>query len=438
MRPDPLRPFSKENSMTVISSAEARPVARFQLLSRETSFWAIASMLFLLICASAAPTPLYRVYEAKWHFSALTETAIFAVYALALLTTLLTAGRLSDYFGRRPVIITGLAVNVAACVVWWLSPGIGALFAARALQGISLGLATGAIGAALLELQRAGSSAAALLTSAGQMLGLAVGALAAAGLVQYAPYPTDLVWWLLLGAFVAGIFAVAIMPEPGPRRAGWLPSLRPQVRVPHAVGATFAAALPCLIAVWALSGFYLSLGPALVAQLLHSANLVWGGLAVFLLVGIGSFTAVAVVRVAPRTCMVAGCLLLLAGTGLTLGAVAESASALFLLGTAVAGAGFGPAWTGTYRLLVSDVAPGDRAGLVAAIFIVAYLSFSLPVVIAGLASQHFGIHTTALVYSGAIAVLVAAAAAVTGLRRQPGQSAAAETKSDAEGGGRSE
>jgi len=75
---------------------------------------------------------------------------------------------------------------------------------------------------------------------------------------------------------------------------------------------------------------------------------------------------------------------------------------------------------------------------VAAIFIVAYLSFSLPVVIAGLASQHFGIHSTALVYSAAIAVLVAAAAAVTGLRRQPGQPAAAETKSDAEGGGRSE
>ena len=171
---------------------------------------------------------------------------------------------------------------------------------------------------------------------------------------------------------------------------------------------------------WALSAFYLSLGPELAAQLLHSANLLWGGLAVFLLLGVGSVTAVAVAHIAPRSCMVGGCLFLLAGAGLTLGAVAGSVSVLFLLGTAVAGIGFGPAWTGAYRLLVSDVAPGDRAGLVAAIFIVAYLSFSVPVVIAGLASQHFGIRVTALVYSAAIAVLVAVAAALTGLHRRPG------------------
>jgi MFS family permease len=195
--------------------------------------------------------------------------------------------------------------------------------------------------------------------------------------------------------------------------------LRPQVRVPRAIRATFAAALPSLIATWAFSAFYLSLGPELAAQLLHSANLLWGGLAVFLLLGIGSFTAVAVARFNPRACMVGGCLVLLVGAGLTFGAVAGSLSVLFLLGTAVAGIGFGPAWTGTYRLLVTDVAPADRAGLVAAIFIVAYLSFSLPVVIAGLASQHFGIRDTALVYSAATAVLVAAAAALTGLRRSP-------------------
>jgi hypothetical protein len=251
------------------------------------------------------------------------------------------------------------------------------------------------------------------------MLGLAVGALGAAGLVQYAPDPTGLVWWLLLAAFLAGVLAVTAMPEPGGRRPGWLASLRPQVRVPRAVRPTFAAALPSLIATWALSAFYLSLGPELAAQLLHSANLLWGGLAVFLLVGVGSFTAVWVARINPRTCIVGGCLVLLAGTGLTLGAVAGSISALFLLGTAVAGLGFGPAWTGAYRLLVTDVAPGDRAGMVAAIFIVAYLSFSLPVVIAGVASQHFGIRDTALVYGAAIAVLVAVAAALTGLHRQP-------------------
>jgi MFS family permease len=93
-------------------------------------------------------------------------TAIFAGYALVLLATLLVFGRLSDYIGRRPVILAGLALNAAACVVWWLAGGAGALFAARALQGASVGLVSGAIGAALLELQRPGSSAGAVVTSA--------------------------------------------------------------------------------------------------------------------------------------------------------------------------------------------------------------------------------------------------------------------------------
>ena len=401
------------------SPAQAGPAGRLGLMSREASFWVVALLMFLIIVASSVPTPLYSVYQEKWHFSSVTVTAVFAVYALVLLAALLVVGRLSDYFGRRPVLIAGLAISAAACVVWWLAPGTGALYAARAMQGAGVGLATGAIGAALLELEPAGRHLAGLLTSGSQMLGLAVGALGAAALVQYAPYPTKLVWWLLLAAFAVGLLAVVLMPEPGGSKAGWLASLRPQVRVPRAVRATFAAALPSLVAVWALSAFYLSLGPELAAQLLHSGNLLWGGLAVFLLVGVGSVTAVTVSSIAPRACMVGGCLVLLLGTGLTLGAIAGSLPAPFLLGTAVAGVGFGPAWTGAYRLLVSDVAPGDRAGLVAAIFIVAYLSFSVPVVVAGLASQHFGIRDTALVYSAAVALLVAVAAALTGLRRQP-------------------
>ena len=78
-----------------------------------------------------------------------------------------------------------------------------------------------------------------------------------------------------------------------------------------------------------------------------------------------------------------GCLILLAGAGLTLAAIAQSIPWLFLAGTAVAGLGFGAAWTGAYRMLTAAVAPADRAGLVDAIFIAAYLALSLPTVIAG-------------------------------------------------------
>jgi MFS family permease len=96
-------------------------------------------MLVLFMYASAAPTPLYRVDQAQWGFSAATLTAVFAICVLFVLATLLTIGSLSDHIGRRPLILAAIAVDVAACVLFLLAHVPGLLFAARALQGIAVG-----------------------------------------------------------------------------------------------------------------------------------------------------------------------------------------------------------------------------------------------------------------------------------------------------------
>ena len=66
--------------------------------------------LVTFLAASSAPTPLYRFYQESWGLSAVMLTTIFAVYALALLLTLLTFGSLSDHVGRRPVIFVALVL----------------------------------------------------------------------------------------------------------------------------------------------------------------------------------------------------------------------------------------------------------------------------------------------------------------------------------------
>jgi MFS family permease len=93
----------------------------------------------------------------------------------------------------------------------------------------------------------------------------------------------------------------------------------------------------------------------------------------------------------------------------TFGAIAATASAAFLAGTAVAGAGFGLAFLGSFRTITALAEPDDRAGLVAAIYIAGYLAFSVPALIAGVAATRFGLHSTALVYAAALAALASAA-----------------------------
>jgi MFS family permease len=386
--------------------------ARGLALPRAAGFWLVAGVLFLLLFASAAASPLYRVYQAQWGFSAATLTAVFAVYVLVLLLTLLVFGSVPDYLGRRRVIAVALAAGAGACGLFLAAHGAGLLFAARALQGAAVGAATSAAGAALIDLQPGRSGRGPVVTSAAVLLGLGAGGLGTSALVQYAPAPTHLVWWLLLGACATAAVAVLAIPETAPGRPGAVVSLRPRVAVPPQARGTFAVALPCMIAAPALNGFYLSLGPSLAAQVLGSPDLLWGGLLIFLVTGTGAAATVAFRRgLSGPAAMLAGCLALLAGAVMTLAAIETASAAAFLAGTAVAGAGSGTGFfLGAYRILTPLAGPGQRAGLIAASWIVFYLAFSVPVVIAGVAVTHFGLHRTAVVYSAALAVLAAAAA----------------------------
>ena len=385
-------------------------------MPRAAAFWVLAGLFLMVFFASAAASPLYRVYQARFHFSTATLTAVFAVYVLVLLVTLLLFGSVSDCLGRLPVIIAALVFSVAACAVFLAARDTAALYVARSLQGVATGLASGPTGAALIDLQPPGTQRAPLVTSVFSTVGLALGALITSVLVQYAPAPTRLIWWILLAAFAVGIAAVLGMAEPGSRRPGVLASLRPHVAVPRQARGSFAGAVPCIVAGWALGGLYLSLGPSLAAQATGSPNLLWGGLVIFLLCGTGAAAAFALRSISARATMLAGCLSLLAGMAVTFGAIATTTSAAFLVGTAVAGAGFGLAFLGSFRMITALAQPGDRAGLVTAIYIVGYLAFSIPALVAGVATTRFGLHSTALVYSASLAGLAAAAIGILWFR----------------------
>ena len=405
----------------------ASGIGRRPVLPRAAGFWLVCVVLFLMLVASAAASPLYSVYQARWRFSATTLTAVFAVYVLALLLTLLVFGSLSDYLGRRPVIAVALAAGAGACGLFLAAHGVGLLFAARALQGAAVGVATSAGGAALIDLQPDRSQRGPVVTSAAVLLGLGVGGLGTSALVQYAPAPTHLVWWLLLGASAVGAVAVLAIPETAAGRRGVASSLRPRVAVPRQARGTLAVALPCMIAAPALNGFYLSLGPSLAAQVVRSPDLLWGGLVIFLVAGTGAAGSVAFRAVGGPAAMLAGCLALLAGVVMTLAAIETASAAAFLAGAAVAGAGVGTGFfAGAYRVLTALAGPGQRAGLVAAIWIVFYLAFSVPVVAAGVATTHFGLHRTAVVYSASLAVLAAAAAGSFIIRGRPRPSPAGD------------
>jgi MFS family permease len=386
------------------------------MLSAPVSFTAVAGIAFLVFAANAAVSPLYRIYQARFGFSATILTLLFAVYIAVLLLTLLFLGSVSDYVGRRPVMLAGLIVGAAACGLFLSAHALVLLFAARALQGVAAGLLAGTASAAMHDLRPDGR-ATPVVSSAAPTGGQALGAIGASALAEYAYAPTHLIWWLLLAAFVIGIVTVVLMPEPGTVGPGVRSSLRLKVSVPREARGAFVAALPALVGTWALAGVYLSLGPSLAAQLLHSKNLLWGGILIFLLTGLGAAASAALARRDPSTVMLGGCLALIVGALVTLASIQTGTPVALFIGTAVAGLGLGPAFMGAYRSTIALAPAEARVGLIAAIYIVSYLATGIPTVIGGIATSHYGLHSTALVYLAAVAGLVVLAVVLLIRRR---------------------
>ncbi|MEU1081664.1 MFS transporter [Streptomyces sp. NPDC005908] len=387
-------------------------------LGPAASIGVLASILVSLLAASSAPTPLYALYQQHWGFSPITVTVVFGVYAVAVLLSLLIFGKISDHVGRRPVLLVALLGQALAMVLFVEAGGVGALLAARVLQGVSTGAAVGALGAGMLDINaRRGG----FLNSLAPTLGTAGGAMVSGLLVQYLPAPTRLVYLVLLGVFVLQALAVLAMRETVSRQRGALASMAPEFKLPRTARSAVAIAAPVMFAVWALTGLYAALGPAIIRTLVHSSSVVWGGLPLFVLASAAGLAVVLLRGTATRKVMYIGIGSLVAGVLITLASVASGSGGTlaviaFFAGAAISGFGFGGGFQGGIRLVVPLVEPHERAGVLSLLYVICYLGLGVPAVIGGFLVVHGGgLVPTAREYGGAVVLL--ALAALAGLVR---------------------
>jgi predicted MFS family arabinose efflux permease len=368
----------------------------------------LASITVSFLAASSAPTPLYATYQAAWSFSALTTTVVFGVYAITFLAALLTAGRLSDHIGRRPVLLAGIAGNVIALVIFVDAHSVAALLAARIVQGLATGGAISAVGAGMLDVDET-RGAVANATAPG--LGTASGALLSAFAVRWLPAPTQLIYIALAGLLIVQAFGVALLPETSPRAPGAWRSLIPQLALPAQTRRPLLAAAPVLFAVWALAAFYGSLGPALIDHLVGSASVIDAGLGLGTLAGVASLTTYVLRAMPAPKVMLLGTTALIAGVAAVLLSLWAASALGFFAGTAVAGVGFGAGFQGGIRLVAPLARPEQRAGVLSVLFTISYLGLGVPAVAAGFAvAKGGGLVATSYEYGVAVIVLAALAA----------------------------
>jgi len=381
--------------------------------STRVSLIFLAITLLGFLAASSAPTPLYHLYQEHMQFSPAILTLIFGVYAFSLLAALLVVGSLSDYLGRRPVIFVALLLNMLAMLLFINAESVTWLIGARLIQGFATGMATSVLGAALLDFDRQQGP---LITSVAPLLGMACGAMGCGLLAEFAPMPLQLTYWILLALFaLQAIYlwrlAESVSPQPGAWR-----SLRPTLHVPVQARRALWLILPLDLAAWAVGGFYLSLAPSLVRAATGSTSNLIGGALVAVLTLTGALSIYALRNRVADMMLRLGASLLVLGLALVLIAVHTASLPLFFIGTLITGSGFGSGFLGALRSIMPLALPHERAGLMSAFYVLSYLAFSLPSLLAGNLTRIYGLIPTTNGF-GAVLILMAVGA-LAGLLRQ--------------------
>ncbi|MGI5225917.1 MFS transporter [Actinoallomurus sp. CA-142502] len=343
----------------------------------------------VLVLGTGLPTPLYAVYQARFGFSDLVVTLVFAVYCGTLVLALPLFGPLADAVGPRRVAVFGLVLAVGGATLLALADGVGGLYAGRAFQGLAVGAASGALTAGLVRAEPDGdrerASAVASIALCG---GAGLGPMLAGALAQYAPAPRVLCYVVETGLLLALALSGAPTLPGRTARVRWRPA-RP--RVPAAIRRPFLAAASMSALAWAVAALFLTLTPAYTTSLLRTHDLLVAGLSSGLLLLTAACVQPAGARLGQRRARRAGLVLLALGSTITICLRWIPSLPLPLAGVVVAGSGQGLAFMGAVRQ-VNEIAPdGSRAGVLSAFYVVTYVAEALPVIVVGLLANHVGL-----------------------------------------------
>ena len=342
-------------------------------LSTRGSFWTAASVAGLALWASAAPTVVYPLYAAEWQVTPSVTTAIFAIYPVVLVPVLIVFGNLSDFIGRRAVILIGLAALGVGSVAFGLAPDLTWVFIGRALMGIGVGLSLSPATAAMVEFGGAdGPRRASSTTTAATATGLALATVVGGALVQYAPWPLHLSFWVLTAiTAIVAVFAAALPRHTRDEAAGpWRPRLP---RMPRGERPSFVAGTLGISAAYAMGAIFLALGAQIARDLVGSDNVFVDGAIISLSAVVIGVVAVLARGLRPRLAVTLGPLLAIAGLGLLIVSGLSHSLPAFLASSIVAGAGYALMFSGGLGLVTRSAPVHERAAVISAAYVVGYL-----------------------------------------------------------------
>lgn len=410
--------------MSTLAAQRTQPAS--VRLRHRTAFWVAAFALLVMLAFSAVPTPLYPAYQERDGFSSFMTTVIFATYPVGVVISLFTVGHLSDWHGRRRLVLPALGGAIVSALVFIFWRDVPGLLVGRFISGLAVGAVTATATAWIAELHAQGRPEgtprfAEVVATAANLGGIGVGPLVSGMLVAWVVDPFTVPFLVFIAALLFAAALVLISPEtrePVRPRPAWRPQ---RVSVPaDARGAYLAAAITAAIS-FASFALFTSLAPSFLAGTLHHSSPALAGATAFTVFASGAAGQMFVSGRPIPVGLAIGTGLMLSGLAIVVLAVwlPDPSLALFLIGGALAGAGSGCLFKAVLTQAARMAPPERRAETLAGMFLAGYVGLALPVVGLGVLTQYASAKVGLLVFGAvlATAALAAMPAVLRGARR---------------------
>ena len=411
------------------ASCTRRNAAPYELGQR-MSFWVAAGVVAHTFWSSAAPAMTYPLFAAEWHLTHTVTTGIFAIYPIVVAAILVGFGDVSDYVGRRAAMLWGIGASLVGTLLFAVAPDVLWLFAGRTFMGIGVGLTAGPSTAAMVEFsgQRTGKRAA-TITTAAQAFGFAAALLLGGALIQYAPLPTRLNFWVLFAVLAVLLTAAWFLPRhTGSGAQGrWRPKFPV---IPNHLRNAFAVAATAVTSAYTHGVLILSLGGEVARDLVGSPNALVNGAALSLFAIASAVVGIGARSLQPRTAMIGGAAASAAGMALLAAAVARHHLPVFLAATAISGAGYSLLFFGGLATINSAAPAEHRGGVLSAIYLLAYVSLGAVSLLLGAVATAHGLGFAVDLGAGVIALLSAITVALVAMTRMSRFSCSPDERSD--------
>ena len=404
-----------------VDAVDVPDTAASQVVQRRRWVPFVASLsLIVILAAAGAPLALYPTYRSENGFTDTNLAVVTFAYLLAVVLTLIVFGRLSDYLGRRRVGQAALIIAVAGVLMLAYVHDPNQLLVGRVLQGVACGLAPSCLGAYVSETSPPQRSwLPAVITGSGFMIGISAGAIGSGALVEYAPHPRQLAFFMLATSLVVCMGLLALCPESVQRSAGVLTSLRPRLSAPAGTRKALMVACLASAATWPIGGFYQAFAPTVANEYLGAGNALVGAVVFASALVLNPLGGALVGRRASAGWIRAAMALFCAAVLGLVGALYLSQVGTFIGAGLLVGLAQGVAATCAMSLLLRSTGEEDRAGVLATVYVVSYGSTTLAVAVAAGLTTSLGLDRIMLSFA-VFGVLTAVAAAVStsGLQRR--------------------